>query len=630
MNSVNRDITKEVRYAGRDFDQLKAGLIDFAKKYYPSSYNDFNEASPGMMFIEMAAYVGDVLNYYIDSQLKESMILHATERKNILNIAQAFGYKPKVSVPAFVDLDVMQLLPPSGSGANTVPDFDYALRIAPGMIVRSTYNNTDFIIQEEVNFSTDDYLSPRTITVAETSNIDGSVVYYLAKKTYKGISALMREKTIEFGEATKFAKVALNDENIIGIQSVVDSDGNTWYEVPYLAQDTIFQKVENTQYNDPDSYVNTQEVPYLLKLLRVPRRFVARVTPTGIEMQFGAGLSTSPGEELLPTPENIALSLPTGIEDTDIAFDSVSPMFTSAYGQAPSNTTLTIKYLVGGGISSNVPTNTITTVYEKTISNNIPSTNAALKKAITDSLAVNNPIAATGGRSEETVEEIRQNTLAQFMTQQRAVTKDDYILRTYAMPAMFGSVSKAYITPDQQENLTTADVADKLANPLAMNLYVLGYNSEKQLTVVNRAVKENLKTYLAQYRMLTDSINIRNAFIVNIGVNVSIISYPGYNANELIGNCLSALKTHFDTDRWQINEPIVFSDVFGALMKVAGVQMVTKLEITNLNNELLGYSNVVYDIRSATKNGIIYPSYDPMIFEVKYPDNDIKVRITPY
>lgn len=630
MSLVTKDVSKEVRYLGRDFDQLKEGLIDFVKKYYPSTYNDFNEASPGMMFLEMAAYVGDVLNYYIDSQLKESLILQATERKNILNIAQAFGYKPKVSVPAYVEVDVFQYLPPKGSGQNTEPDLDYAIRIAPGMIVKSTYNETEFIIQEEINFAIDDYLSPRTITVAAISDIDGSVLFYLAKKTYKAISATLQETQVAFGTSTKFAKVALTDENIIGIQDVEDSDGNTWYEVPYLAQDTIFQKVENVSHNDPDTYVSTEEVPYLLKLLRVPRRFVSRVTPTGLEMQFGAGVSNSPGEELLPTPENIALSLPTGIEDTDISFDTTSPVFTAAYGQAPSNTTLTIKYLTGGGVSSNVPSNTINLVVERTITNTLPSVNPNLTNTVINSLAVNNPIAASGGRSEETIEEIRQNTLAQFMTQQRAVTKDDYILRTYAMPAAFGSVAKAYITPDEQENLSTAVIGDRIANPLALNLYVLGYDAEKRLAPVTRAVKENLKTYISQYRMLTDSINIRDAFIVNISVNVSVIAYPGTNNNELIGNCVNALKKYFDNDRWQINEPIVFSDVFAAMMNVKGVQMVTKLDIKNENNELMGYSNVVYDLKSATKNGVIYPSYDPCIFEVKYPDNDIKVRITSY
>lgn len=629
MNIVSKDITKEVRYIGRDFDQLKAGLIDFAKKYYPNTYNDFNEASPGMMFIEMAAYVGDVLNYYIDSQLKESLLLQARERKNILDLAQAFGYKPKVTVPSLVDIDVFQYVPSKNSGASTEPDYDYALQLESGMVATSTYNNTEFIIQDKVDFSIDDYLSPRTVTVAQLDSITGDVDYYLLKKTYKAISATKNTATFAIEAPTKFLKIKLQADNLIGIQSIVDSDNNTWYEVPYLGQDTIFQRVENTSYNDPTTATETNESPYLLKLLRIPRRFVTRVVEDGIEIQFGSGISTSPGEELLPTPENIALSLPTGVEDTDIAFDTVSPVFTSAYGQAPANTTLTVTYLTGGGIAANVPSNTINLITDVTVLTTLPGSQAQ-NNVIIRSLAVNNPTAAAGGRSEETVEEIRQNTLAQFMSQQRAVTKDDYILRTYAMPATYGSVAKAYITPDQQENLSTVEIGDRIANPLAMNLYILGYDADKRLTKVNNTVKENLKSYLSQYRMLTDSINIRDAFIINIGVNMSIIAYPGYNGYEVIANVIRALKEHFDPDRWQINEPILYSDVYGKVMQVKGVQTISSFGVVNLYNEVLGYSNVMYDIRSATKNGIIYPSYDASIFEVRYPDEDIKVKLSGF
>tara|TARA_R110000868_G_scaffold354932_11_gene616213 strand:- start:5874 stop:7766 length:1893 start_codon:yes stop_codon:yes gene_type:complete len=630
MSAVDKDVTKEVRYLGRDFDQLKAGLVDFTKKYYPNTYNDFNEASPGMMFIEMAAYVGDVLNYYIDSQLKESMILHARERKNVLDIAQAFGYKPKLSVPALVDIDVYQLLPPIGSGADTIPDYAYALKLNAGMVARSTYNNAEFIIQDSVDFSIDNYISPRTVTVAQVSTVDGSVEYYLVKKTYKAISAGKNEASFTIDTPVKFDKIKIKAENLIGIQSVIDSDNNLWYDVPYLAQDTIFQKVENTAYNDPTTAVNTNDNPYLLKLLRVPRRFVTRVVEDGIELQFGAGISTSPGEEFLPTPENIGLSLPTGIENTDIAFDTVSPVFTSAYGQAPANTTLTVTYLTGGGVSTNVPSNTITDIVDRVVGNTLPVGTAALNSVIINSLAVNNPIAASGGRQQETIDELRENTLAQFMSQQRAVTREDYILRAYAMPASFGSVAKAYITPDEQENLATAEISDKINNPLALNMYILGYDAEKRLTTANATVKENLKNYIGQYRMLTDSINIRDAFVINIGVNLSIIAYPSFNGYEVIANVISKLKEFFDNDRWQINEPIVYSDIYTVVMQVRGVQTISGLGIDNLNNEILGYSNVFYDTKGATKNGILYPSYDASIFEVKYPNEDIKVRLTGF
>ena len=187
-----------------------------------------------------------------------------------------------------------------------------------------------------------------------------------------------------------------------------------------------------------------------------------------------------------------------------------------------------------------------------------------------------------------------------------------------------------FITPDEQSNVGSSEVNDTVANPLAMNMYVLGYNNNKQCTVVNRAIKENLKTYISQYRMLTDSINIRDAYIVNIGVDFDIISIPNFNANEVLLNCITALKEFFAVDNWQINQPIVYGDVYNLLLRVNGVQTVTAVRIKNLNDELLDYSNVIYNIEEATRNGIIYPSLDPAIFEVKFPDNDIKGRIATF
>lgn len=623
-------LSKDIKYLGRDFVSLKNGLIDFAKTYYPNTYNDFNESDPGMMFIEMAAYVGDVLNYYIDAQFKESLILHATERNSILSIAAAMGYKPKLSVPSVVDLDIYQLLPPSGSGANVQPDLRYALRIQPGMVAKSSVGGIEFVSQNTVDFSINNVYDPTEISVYSIDN-NGAPNYYLAKKTTKAISATTQIQTFVIGSPTKFYKILLEVENLIGIQSITDSNGNTWYEVPYLAQDSIFEQVENTSLNDPDAATYSSETPYLLKLKRVPRRFVARTVPTGLEIQFGAAIVSTPDEELLPTPENIGLTLPTGKDDTDSSLDPASPIFTTAYGIAPSNITLTVTYLVGGGIASNVPSNTITQITNLQANGvNLPTSTPTLNTTILNSVVVNNPIAASGGRSEETIDEIRQNTIAQLSSQNRAVTREDYIIRAYSMPVKYGSVSKVYITPDEQNNIGTSEINDTVANPLAMNMYTLGYNSNKNLTIVNRAVKENLKTYLSQYRMLTDSINIRDAYVINIGVDFDIISLPSFNANEVLLKCVETLKSFFNPDAWQINQPIIHSDIFNTLLMVKGVQTVSKIQISNLNDGTLGYSNVVYSIKEATRNGIVYPSLDPAIFEVKYPNNDIRGRIATY
>ena len=627
---MRKNTSKDIKYLGRDFDSLKEGLVEFAKTYYPNTYNDFNEATPGMMFVEMAAYVGDVLNYYIDSQFKESMLMHATERRNILSIAAAMGYKPKLSCPSLVNIDVYQLFPVSGSGINSEPDMRYALKVNPGARIRSVVGKVEFMIQNKIDFSINNIHDPSEISVYSI-DANGSPNYYLAKKSVKAISAQPNIKTIEVAAATRYFKFLIEAKDLIAIDSIIDSEGNTWYEVPYLAQDTIFEKVENTAFNDPDAAVYSEDTPYLLKLLRVPRRFITRVVDRGIEVQFGAGVSSSPDEELLATPENIGLSLPTGRDNIDFSIDPAAPITTGAYGIAPSNVTLTVTYLVGGGIASNVPASTITEIIGSDLTGTVlPAGNAILNTAILNSIAINNPIGATGGRSAETLEDVRQNALAQMATQNRAVTKDDYVMRAYAMPNIYGSVAKVFITPDEQSNIGSSDVGDTVANPLAMNMYMLAYDSNKFLTTVNQAVKESLKTYLSQYRMLTDSINFRDAYVINIGVDFDIVPLPTYNSNEVLLLCVEAVKGFFDIDKWQINQPIVISDLYKELTGVDGVQTISKIIIKNLSDESLGYSNIVYDINEATKNGVVYPSLDPAIFEVYYPNVDIKGRTVNY
>lgn len=623
---ANRDI----KYYGRDFESLKTGLIEFAKAYYPESYTDFNEASPGSLFIDLAAYVGDVLSYYTDVNFKESLLLYAQERRNLLNLAAAIGYKPKIAVPSHVDVDVYQLMPASKSGADSEPDVRYGLKIDAGLELRSTNPVVTFTTQNTIDFKVDNVFDPIEYSVYSIDNGTGEPIYYLAKKTVRAISARVVTTTVDIGARERFTKILLEttDESpIIGIETIVDADGNDWTEVPYLAQDTVFERLQNTALLDPDAAVYSNETPYMLRYKKVPRRFITRVVEDGLEIQFGAGISSNPDEELLATPEQIGLTLPTGKEDTDATIDPSNPILTGAYGVAPSNTTLTIRYYVGGGTVANVPANTITEVSAiSTVNSTLPSSTPALNNTIIQSVVVNNPVAATGGRNEETIEEIRQNTLAQFSTQNRAVTREDYIVRCYAMPSIYGAVAKAFITPDEQNNITTDDYTDKVANPLALNLYVLGYNSNKQCTELNYAIKSNLRNYLDQFRMLTDSVNIRDAFIINIGVRFEVLPLPNYNSNEVLLRCIDRLKDFFNIDRWQIGQPLVHSELLMALMEVKGVQTVPNFSIYNKTED--GYSDIAYDIKGATRNGVTYPSIDPSIFEVKFPDADIEGKIT--
>ena len=298
-------------------------------------------------------------------------------------------------------------------------------------------------------------------------------------------------------------------------------------------------------------------------------------------------------------------------------------MFTRAYGQAP-RSNLTVTYLAGGGIASNVVSGDLTTIANNTFNIDEDGLDSATLQTVKDSLAVTNEQPATGGRAAETNEEIRQNALAAYASQNRAVTKEDYISRVYAMPAKFGSIAKAYITKDEIVN----NEVD--SNPLALNMYVLSYDLNNNLTTTNDTTKRNLQTYLSQYRILTDAINIRNGFVVNIGVDFEIIVLPSFNGKEVLARTIDRVKKYFDIENWQFNQPILLNDLAAKLSVVEGVQALVDIKIKNNVSTASGYSGNEYNITAATSNNVIYPSQDPCIFEVKFPDSDIRGKVVGY
>ena len=606
-------VKKEVKYLNKDFGQFRDKLINFAKVYFPDTYTDFNESSPGMMFIEMAAYVGDVLSLYIDNQLRESMLLHAQEEENIYDIAQPLGYIPQPSAAATTDLDVFQLVPSIGNGINIGPDFRYTVEVQEGMTL------------ENVNFAHSSSNSPTKVSIYKVDETTGIPQFYLLQKSVRAISGKLEAETFTFDNPKKYDRIRLGPTNIIDIADCKDFDGNKWYEVDYLAQDTVYTEIKQAEAADPLLSAYEAEVPYILSLRRVPRRFIKRITSENqVELHFGAGVSSNADEVILPNPINIGLQLPYGnTSGLDNAYDPTNVLFTRGYGQAPSDTTMIIRYFTGGGIESNVGSKTLTKVTSTEFMGSYDGLNDDTVKFAKKSIACSNPEPATGGRGQETPEEIRQNALAAYATQNRAVTKEDYIARVYSLPGKYGSIAKAYVARDEGANPADKD----LHNPLALNIYALSYNSSKQLTQPNIATKSNLKTYLKKYRMLTDGINIRNAFIINIGIKFDIISRPDSISREVLLKAVAEAKKYFSIDKWQINEPISISDLAATLDQVEGVQSIVNLNVTNKFDSDSGYSGNYYDIGEATKNNIVYPSLDPSVFEVKFPDTDIEARI---
>jgi hypothetical protein len=607
-------VKRDIKYINRDFSELRDNLINFTQTYFPTTYNDFSQASPGMLFMEMAAYVGDVLSFYLDNQIQENFLQFARQTDNLFQLAYMFGYRPRVTGVSTVDVDFYQQVPAVGGQ----PDFSYALQIDANATLRTTDKTQTFITEDSIDFTVSSSLDPTEVSVFSESG--GTPNFFLLKKTRKATSAAINTTTFTFGSPQKFTTVEITADTFISILDVVDSDGNTWYEVDYLGQDAVFDSLKNTNVNDP-AYSTATDTPYLLKLKSVQRRFVSRIlNENTVQLQFGAGTTTDNDANLIPNPDNVGLGLPYGRSKLTTAFDPTNFVFTNTYGIAPSNTTLTVRYLVGGGVAANVPAGTIT-LFEGTAKFARIQNDNITSNAIFNTLAITNPQAASGGGDGDTIEELRQNTIASYNTQLRTVTQDDYLIRALSLPTKFGTISKAYIQPTRATDVLPGEI------PSILDLYVLTYNNTGTLAVTSPALKNNLSTYLSQYRVVGDSVRIKDAFIINIGVDFEISTLPNFNSNLVLVNCITALQDFFKTDNWQINQPISLKDVTLTLDKVQGVQSVKNVSISNKYGSSTGYSQYSYDITGATVNNVIYPSLDPSIFEVRYPNSDITGRI---
>ena len=602
-----------VSYLNKTFSDFKSNLVNYAKTYFPTTYNDFSEASPGNMFIEMASYVGDVMSFYLDAQTQENFLIYAKEKENLYALAYAFGYRPKASYASSTNVDIYQLIPSIISGSNTSPNFNtYGLIIPENTSLTSNSTGTKFITTEKLDFT--------DTGSTEITFIDAN--YYLFKKSVPAISAEIKTTNFTFASPQKYQNISITDDNILQILDVSGSDGNKYYEVPYLAQSSIFNPVTNPTYS-------TDQVPYLLSLQQVPRRFISRIiSDNTLQLEFGAGLTNYADNVIIPTPDNIQLGLVPGISDLSDNYNKASVFFTRQYGLAPSNVTLQVRYLVGGGITSNIPSNDLTIIDTTGIYFKNPS--GPLSGSVLNSVVSTNPNPSSGGRGGDEIEEIRNNALYSYSTQNRAVTKDDYIVRALSLPSDYGSISKVYITQDFERS-NISETISSTKNPLALDLYILAYNSNKQLVTSSDTLKNNLITYLNQYRMITDAINIKDAFYINIGINFDVTILSGYNNQDIITNCITSLQNYFNIEKWQINQPIVISEIYSTLLMIKGVQSVIKVEIINKqDNTGNTYSPYGYDIPGATRNNNIYPSLDPSIFEIRYPNTDIQGRVVAY
>lgn len=613
----------DVKYLNKDFSSFKSDLIEYAKSYYPTVYNDFTQASPGSMFIEMAAYVGDVLSFYLDNQLQETFLQYAKQKGNLYSMAYMLGYRPKTTSAAIADLEVYQQVPSANDAGTIVPDFTYAVTIAEGMQVRSNVNSSNFFyVPNKVDFTVSSSLDPTTVSTYTVDSF-GVPTSFLLKKNTQAISGQVKTQQFNFGSAERFITINLQDTDIINILKVQDSEGNLWYEVPYLAQDYILNPVTNTAANYPEFYQSSNQVPYMIQKLNVPRRFTTRYQADGtMNIEFGAGINQVADTSVIPNPNGVGVGLTTGLTQLNTAFDPTNFVSTQTYGLAPQNTTLTFTYLVGGGASANVLSNELTFITSKTVT--------AADDSFQNTIVTNNINPASGGGDGDSDVELKLNIQAEFSSQLRAVTQEDYLARCLSMPSKFGKIAKAYITRDDAtfNNYLLAD--NSQIDQLLVSLYVLGLDVNGNLGTPSMALMTNLKNYISDFRMLTDAINIKSAYIINIGCDFDIVIRPNYTSQDVLARCLLSLQNYFDIDNWQINQPIILGDVYSLLDQVEGVQTVKNVSIVNKSGEANNYSKYSYDIPAATLNNVIYPSLDPSIFEVKFPQTDIKGRVVTF
>ena len=634
MANLNRNIN----YTNRDFNTFRNALIDYSKTYFPNTYNDFSSDSTGMLFIEMASYIGDVLSFYLDNQIQETFIQYARQESNLFDLAYMLGYKPKVTTVATTEIAFYQQLPSKVVNGAFVPDYDYALKIPENFQITSNQNgNINFITEDVCDFSISSSQDPTDVSIYSLSGTNPN--RFLLKKTRKAISGTIKSQDFSFTTPSRFSVANINDTSIINVLDCFDSDGNEWYEVLNLAQDTVFTTKINANYTDPNAVQD--DAPNLLNLKQVQRRFTTRfLNSTQLQLGFGAGTVSDNDENLIPNPDNVGTGLPFSKDKLTAAYSPLNFMFTDTYGIAPANTTLTVRYLTGGGLQSNVSSGTLTNFNNSDIVFVNPNiANSSLADTIFNSVATNNILAADGGQGADTIDEIRQNALGNFQNQLRTVTQQDYLIRALSMPSNIGTIAKAYIQPTKVAEYQIGEL------PTILDMYVLSYNSQKQLRTASSTLKQNLKTYLSEYRMINDSIKIKDAYIVNITCNFDIIVLPNFNnnsfiqlsitvlllklGNTIILNCINELSQYFNIDNWNINQPILLNSLSILLDKVEGVQTVKNIEINNISGVSLGYSNYSYDLKAATNNGIIYPSVDPMVFELKYPQSDITGKVVP-
>jgi len=594
----NKKKSVAIDYTNRDFSSIKRDLTQIAERFYPDTFQDFSEASFGSMMLDAVAYVGDQLSFYLDYNVNESFLDTSYQLDNIIRHGRIMGFKNSGRPSAYGTVAIYVLVPASTTSLG--PDTNYIPVIKRGTRFSST-NGQSYVLIEDIDMAE----STNPIVVARTDADTGNPQHYAIKSYGKVVSGFFNTESVEIGAFQRFRRVNLSQPNVSEIISVFDSEGNEYFEVENLSQDTVFKSLTNKNYKNDN-------VPSVMKPLLVNRKFITIFDNSGVSLQFGSGDELS--SDIVAEPQNLSIDVFGKTYVTDTSFDPSRLVSNKYYGIVPQNTTLTVFYRQTNPTNSNASVGAINTVGTKIIEFEDVSTLAASEVSfVRNSLEVSNETPIVGNVSNPSPGEIKQRIYDTFPTQNRAVTQRDYENLVYRMPSSFGSIKRCSVQKDpdsQKRNL---------------NVYVLSESPEGKLINSNDTIKENIKTWLNHYRMINDTIDILDPFIINFGINFIVKPEPLSDKFSVLNDCVEALANEFATPLF-VGENISMSKIFNILNNVSGVNDTVKVQIINKNTS--NYSNVFFrvsDNMSPDGDRIVCPKN--AIFELKFPNTNIKGRV---
>ena len=586
-----------VKYTDRDFESIKTSILDHARRYYPNSQRDFNEASFGSMMIDAVSYIGDVLSFYLDYQTNETFLDTATEFQNVVKLARQAGYKFRENYSSSGIVSLFLVVPRSTAG--TGPDYDYTPTLKAGSLLRSAGDVT-FTLIDDVDFS----LTENRVVVATVDSVTGEPLTYVIRAYGRVISGFNARTEIEIGEYQPLRRVILDVGDVSEIISVVDSEGHEYFEVDYLSQDVIFEQIANR------SDKSTNAPRFLLRPKAVPRRFITEYEVGRTILQFGFGSDSTLSTDPVTDVSNAMLKIHGRNYVQTENYDPSNLLQSDKLGITPSNTTLTVRYRVNSRGSVNTPAETLTIVSDPIFVFDAQNLNSTKLNAVRNSVEVVNDEDIIGDIDVPTVEEIRRRAIDAHASQNRAVTAQDYSAIIYRMPPKFGAVKRVAIAQDKDSTKRN------------INIYTASEATNGTLTKTNKTVKENIKFWINQYKMINDTIDILDARIVNIKINFSVKASQDFNKFEVLERAKNAIAEYLEDYQFDIGEPLYITNMYNILKRTIGVDDVLKVQVVqSFGSE---YSDTTFNVKDNTSadGRLIYVPED-VILEVKYTDSDI-------